>query len=71
VFARSTPLVTRTTSQPTTDANGNAEITLMPRASFPLRRGYNVQFFLRATKPGENILAGVSTRRLTQVRTAR
>ena len=44
---------------------------LTPRAGFPLARGHNVQFFVRARKAGEDLLAGVSTRRLVQVRTAR
>lgn len=69
VFARSTPLVTRSVGEQMTDTNGNATITLTPRANFPLKRGYNVQFFVRARKPGDNVLGGVSTRRLTQVRT--
>ena len=69
VFARSTPLVTRSEGEQRTGTDGYAEITLVPRASFPLRRGLNVQIFIRARKPGESILAGVSTRRLTQVRT--
>jgi hypothetical protein len=44
---------------------------MVPRATFPLRNGYSVQFFVRARKQGDNVLAGVSTRRLVQVRTAR
>jgi hypothetical protein len=71
VFARSTPLVTRSAGEQRTGTDGYATITMTPRANFPLRRGFNVQFFVRARKPGENLLAGVSTRRLTQVRTAR
>jgi hypothetical protein len=43
-------------------------MTPIPRY-FPLRPGFNVQFFIRARKPGDNPLAGVSARRLVQVRT--
>ena len=71
VFARSTPLVTRANGEQRTGQDGWVTITLTPRANFPLRRGYSVQFFVRARKDGDNILAGVSTRRLVQVRTAR
>ena len=70
VFIRSTPLVTSTPAEATTDAQGWATFSTQPRSSFPLRRGYNVQFFVRARKAGENTLAGVSTRRLVQVATA-
>jgi hypothetical protein len=71
VFARSTPLVTTAGGEQRTGQDGWATIRLAPRANFPIRRGYNVQFFVRARKDGDNILAGVSTRRLVQVRTAR
>ena len=71
VFARSTPLVTRANGEQRTGQDGWVTITLTPRTNFPLRRGYSVQFFVRARKDGDNILAGVSTRRLVQVRTAR
>jgi hypothetical protein len=71
VFARSTPLVTSSGGEQRTGQDGWATIRLAPRRNFPLRRGYNVQFFVRARKDGDNILAGVSTRRLVQVRTAR
>jgi hypothetical protein len=37
----------------------------------PLRNGYAIQYFVRARKQGDNPLAGVSGRRLVQVRTAR
>ncbi len=71
VFARSTPLVTTSAGEQRTGQDGWVTVRLSPRASFPLRRGYSVQFFVRARKDGDNILAGVSTRRLVQVRTAR
>ncbi len=48
-----------------TDSSGWATVTLQPTASMPLRRGALV-VFVRARKPGENVLAGVSTRRLVQ-----
>jgi hypothetical protein len=50
-----------------TDGSGWATITMRPTASMPLRRGGALVIFVRARKPGEDILAGVSTRRLVQV----
>jgi hypothetical protein len=71
IFGRSTPLLTSPAGEQRTAMDGWAVLRMVPKASFPLRTGYNVQFFLRARKPGGNLLAGVSTRRLVQVRTAR
>ena len=70
VFIRSTPLLTSTPPEQATGLDGTVTFQLVPRASFPLRRGQNVQFFVRARKAGDSVLAGVSTRRLVQVRTA-
>jgi hypothetical protein len=50
-----------------TGTDGWATITFLPTASMPIRRAALV-FFLRARKPGDSLLAGVSTRRLVQVR---
>jgi hypothetical protein len=50
----------------TTDGTGWATITLQPTSAMPLRAGALV-IFVRARKPGDNLLAGVSTRRLVQV----
>jgi hypothetical protein len=71
VFGRSTPLLTSPAGERPTAMDGWAVLRMVPKASFPLRTGYNVQFFLRVRKPGDGLLAGVSTRRLVQVRTAR
>lgn len=71
VFGRSTPILTSAAGEQRTGTDGWATLRMTPRADFPLRNGYNVQFFVRARKQGENVLAGVSTRRLIQVRTAR
>jgi hypothetical protein len=69
VFVRSTPLLTTTPAEQTTNANGYVTLSLVPKLTFPLRRGHYVQFFLRARKAGEPILVGVSSRRLVQVAT--
>ncbi|MGI8421757.1 MAG: hypothetical protein ACR2MU_05800 [Gaiellaceae bacterium] len=52
-----------------TDQSGYATVTIQPTTRFPIARGTSVQFFLRARKSGDNLLAGVSTRRLVQVGT--
>lgn len=71
VFVRSTPLVTTTGGEQETATDGWVTIRQVQRLAFPHRRGFNVQFFVRARKAGDNVLAGVSTRRLAQVATAR
>lgn len=71
VFIRSTPIVTSTPPEGRTGADGWATFQVVPQADFPLRNGYSVQYFVRARKQGDNPLAGVSGRRLVQVRTAR
>jgi hypothetical protein len=56
-----------TAPEATTDSNGIATISVRATVRLPLRRGTAVQFFLRARKAGDDILAGVSSRRLVQV----
>lgn len=57
-----------TSAESATDSNGIATITFRPTIRLPIVSNTAVQFFLRARKAGENVLAGVSTRRLVQVR---
>jgi len=52
----------------TTGADGWATITFRVLPAQSLRRGSLVVLFVRARKPGDNLLAGVSTRRLVSVR---
>jgi hypothetical protein len=54
-----------------TNMEGYAQLQLAPTAQLPLRNGYYIVMFVRARKQGDNLLAGVSTRRLVQVRVAR
>ncbi|MDQ3823405.1 MAG: hypothetical protein M3321_09220 [Actinomycetota bacterium] len=51
-----------------TNNEGWATFTLQPTQRLQLGRGRSLVFFVRARKPGENPLAGVSTRRLVQVK---
>ena len=51
-----------------TDGTGWASITMHPSILMPLTKSGALVIFVRARKPGENLLAGVSTRRLVQVR---
>jgi hypothetical protein len=71
VFVRSTPVVTSTPPERRTGADGWVTFQVIPQADMPLRNGYNIQYFVRARKQGDNPLAGISGRRLVQVRTAR
>jgi hypothetical protein len=70
VFLRSTPVVTTTPPEAATGSEGTVSFVITPEADFRIvfRPGYAVQFFIRARKPGDNVLAGVSSRRLVQVR---
>jgi hypothetical protein len=68
VFVRSTPLLTTTPPEQVTNANGYVTFKVFTKRGFPHTRG-NVQFFVRARKAGEPLLAGVSSRRLVQVLT--
>jgi hypothetical protein len=52
----------------TTGADGWATITIAPTRLLPLTAGAALTFFVRARKPGEPLLAGISTRRLVQVK---
>jgi hypothetical protein len=54
-----------------TNMEGWAQMQLAPTARLPLRNGFYIVMFVRARKQGDNLLAGVSTRRLVQVRVAR
>ena len=69
VYVRSTPLLTTAPPETETEQDGWVTLTTEPRLEFPLKRGFSVQFFVRARKAGENLLAGVSSRRLAQVAT--
>jgi hypothetical protein len=69
VLVRSVPLVTSSLQERPTRRDGTVTANLTPRASFPLRDGGNVQFFVRVRKPGDPVLTGVGTRRLVQVGT--
>ena len=70
VFVRSTPLVTQG-SEVQSGNDGWATVTLQARKNFGIvRLQNNLQIFVRVRKEGEELFAGVSGRRLVQVRVA-
>ena len=70
VFARSTPLLTSAPGEQRTGRDGSVRLRMTPKANFPLGDDLNVQFFIRVRKPADELLAGVSNRRLVQLATA-
>ena len=71
VFLRSTPILTSTPTDAQTATDGKVAYAVKPTSSFPLKNGYNVQFFVKAYRKGDPALAGVSGTRLVQVATAK
>jgi hypothetical protein len=70
VFMRATPRVVQGQTVQT-QADGVATLTLVPNNQFPQpRNGFNVQFFIKASKPGDPGLGGIAGYRLVQVRLA-
>jgi hypothetical protein len=70
VFIRSTPVLTQSVEDKETGADGKVAFSITPRADFPIKAGYSVQFFVKAYRKGDDTLAGVSGSRLVQVATA-
>jgi hypothetical protein len=54
-------------SERATDASGWATIQYQPLKGLPMKLGARLTFFVRARKPGDNVLAGVSVRRLVSL----
>jgi hypothetical protein len=71
VFVRSVPLLTSTPPEAPTAQDGWVTLQILPKATFPLKNRHFVQFFARVRKQGDTALAGVGSRRLVQLRTAR
>ncbi len=68
VFLRSTPLVTRSPQDQKTGQDGWLQLTITPERDFPeIRPAYAVQFFVKAWRQGDPVLAGVAGYRLVQV----
>jgi hypothetical protein len=70
VFMRATPRVVEGQTQ-VTQADGFVTLTLVPNQLFPQpRSGFNVQFFIKASRRGDPGLGGIAGFRLVQVRLA-
>ena len=66
---RSTPLLTSSGDNGLTAVDGWITYKLQPESDFPLKNGYNVQFFVKAYRNGDPSLGGVYGTRLVQVTT--
>lgn len=69
VFIRSTPLLTSSGDNGLTAVDGWITYKLQPESDFPLKNGYNVQFFVKAYRKGDPSLGGIYGTRLVQVAT--
>jgi hypothetical protein len=70
VFIRSTPLVTRRVDDrdSSTSQDGWVTVSMQPERDFPaLNPSYAVQFYVKAYRAGDPVLAGVAGARLVQV----
>jgi hypothetical protein len=54
-----------------TNVDGLVAVQLQPTIRLRLVRGGSMVMFIRARKDGDSLLAGISSRRLVRVRTAR
>lgn len=70
VFLRSTAILTSTPTDGQIATDGKVSYAVKPTSSFPLKNGYNVQFFVKAQRQGDPPLAGNPGTRLVQVRAA-
>ena len=71
VFIRSTPRVTTGGDRQLTTTDGWVTYQLAPNGNFPRpRKGFHVQFFVRAYRSGDPGLGGIAGYRLVQVRLA-
>jgi hypothetical protein len=71
VFLRSTPIVTSTPDEQKTAQDGWVQYTVQPESDFVIKNGYSTQFYVKAFRQGDPVLAGVAGARLVQVATAR
>jgi hypothetical protein len=69
VFIRSTPRLTSGADNGLSAVDGWITYSLQPLSNFPLRNGYNVQFFVKAYRKGDPSLGGIYGTRLVQVAT--
>ena len=69
VFIRSTPEVTSGGDHAPTATDGWVQYSILPTDEFPLRTGYNVQFFVKAYRATDPTLGGIYGSRLVQVAT--
>jgi hypothetical protein len=69
VFIRSTPKVTSGGDHSPTATDGWVQYSIVPTKEFPLKTGYNVQFFVKAYRATDPTLGGIYGSRLVQVAT--